>query len=120
MLPLPATISMFGLDYPVALVPDLVSDHSFYGETIFRTQTIRIDESLPLDGQWCTLVHEALHIINERLHLGWMEEDVACVDTGVWELVRQLLLPATTYVCEVDSWKWKSGLAESTVGTVLS
>lgn len=99
----PGTLNILGKHWSVEWVenPDDFSDsEDGDGETIFRTQTIRIKEKQHFDAERDTLVHEIFHAIDNNMQLGLKEKQVhrlACAFYGVMrsnpDLVAHLMAP---------------------------
>lgn len=60
---LPKSISICGIKYKIEEVPVISKDTPLKGQINFLTNTILIDETMPLDLKYQTLIHEVFHAI---------------------------------------------------------
>lgn len=70
-----------------------------FGEFIFfPTPTIRINNSVPIEIQRLSLLHEMLHAVSEVYGLNLSEAQVRCLEQGLGQTM-----------CEPDVWSFISG-----------
>ena len=72
------------VDVPVFEVPSL-DLHGFTADTPVPYIAVRNMDST--QGFW-TLLHEAIHMISDQLHLGLKEREVRALDVGISSLIR--------------------------------
>jgi hypothetical protein len=87
----PGTLNILGKRWPVEWVvnPDDFSDsEDGDGETVFRTQTIRVKENQPFDAERDTVIHEILHALDNTLRLGLRHKQVYRLAAALYQLMR--------------------------------
>lgn len=62
-------------------------EDELYGDMDSKTQVIRIDEGLSDEQQRATLLHEALHCMDDVYSIGLTEEQVVRLATGFYMLL---------------------------------
>lgn len=63
-------------------------DASAMGRSFVKTQTIRIDDTMPKEAQDSTLIHETFHILVDMLGLELSENQVCALATGWYSFMR--------------------------------
>lgn len=66
-MPLPESLKINGLVYKIRTDNDAhLDDTERWGETLIPEQTISIDSKATISRQQCTVIHEAIHAIEDR------------------------------------------------------
>lgn len=89
MKSIPRSIRIGAKRFTVRTAP-LSAHTGFDGRTDYVHRRITIETSLPYAEQLATLIHEAVHVINDRYVTGLDESQVARLANGVEELLGQL------------------------------
>ena len=86
-----AKIKIFGKAYKLMLVNPESLDNMF-GRVCSGLGTIEINSAISKDNCNETIIHEALHVINDELlkpiKKGLKEEHVALISTGIYEFIQ--------------------------------
>lgn len=87
---LPDHIIVGPLTYRIVYVRDLKDDDGkwLHGWVLFTEQEMRIDAAMSEERKRITLLHEALHAIEETRGLKLDEPTVIALGTAIYELLR--------------------------------
>lgn len=84
----PQSIQVLGKTYAVEFV-DKVDDKDSMGEHELSTQKIKIKNDQHAESAKETLLHEAIHAIDEQLDLGIREQQVHRLAVGLFQVLRE-------------------------------
>lgn len=85
---LPSVVNIIGKPYTVKIVESL-DDGASDGEMSEHLQQIQIAAGQTWENERDTVLHEAIHGIEERLQLKMREKQVAILATGLLQVLRE-------------------------------
>lgn len=84
---LPKTLRIIGKLYKLLIV-EKVDEEESYGEHDYATQEIRSQQDQGFEPARDTVLHEALHGVDEQMDIGLKERQVRKLGTGILALMR--------------------------------
>jgi len=88
---IPSEIKIGGIIYSIELIDEKEDDiHTteFIGRVIFKDNKIKILNSYKPERQFRTLLHEIIHILDEDLKIGFEENGICRLETGLYQVLK--------------------------------
>jgi hypothetical protein len=85
---MPTQLKIGGFDYTVDYVPLVNQAIPRYGEIQFNQHKILVSYEFSPQQQQCTLLHEAVHGIDQWLDIDLEEEQVEKLGKGLYQLLK--------------------------------
>lgn len=85
---IPKTLKIGGHEFKVLLVQSMASRDECYGKMWMDRLEIHIDSSVSKELQEETMLHEAIHAIDEENGLDLTEQQVQSLGHGIYQLIK--------------------------------
>lgn len=88
--PLPSELQLCGYKIPIILKSDLSVMSEARGMYDTGKNIIYLDTNVSEQQQRSVLIHEYIEALNDVLHMGLSEQQICCLEQGVYQLITQL------------------------------